>query len=140
MYTWWKSNTREKYPSSLFITLTSIEPPKLEPVFYQQLSLHDLSKASNETQKTSVRSSDLINLPKWTRLAAQSCKIPNETIFETDTSENGCFYVTFSNEGKYLACSFSEEHDYPIIVYEVNATIRYCDCNCNDNNNNNNCC
>ncbi|XP_034190178.2 uncharacterized protein LOC117608732 [Osmia lignaria lignaria] len=119
VYTWWKSNTRDKYPSSLFITLASIEPPKLEPVFYQQLSLHDLSKASNETQKTSVRSSDLINLPKWTRLAAQSCKIPNETIFETDTSENGCFYVVFSNEGKYLACSFSEEHDYPIIVYEV---------------------
>ncbi|XP_012149204.2 uncharacterized protein LOC100881619 isoform X1 [Megachile rotundata] len=119
VYTWWKSNIREKYPSSLFITVKSINPPKLEPVYYQQLTLHDSSKTSIETQKTSIRASDLINLPKWTRLAAQSCKIPNETIFKTDTSENGCFYIAFSNDGKYLACSFSEEYDYPIIVYEV---------------------
>ncbi|XP_076663658.1 uncharacterized protein LOC143366443 [Andrena cerasifolii] len=119
VYTWWKSSNREKYPSSLFVTITSIEPPKLEPVFYQQLSLHDLSDVHSESQKASTRTSDSINLPKWTRLAAQSCKVPNESIFESDVSENGCFFVAFSNDGKYLACSLSEEHDYPIVVYEV---------------------
>ncbi|CAL7943597.1 unnamed protein product [Xylocopa violacea] len=119
VYTWWKSNIWEKYPSSLYVTIMSIDPPKLEPIFYRQLSLHDLSNSHNESQKASIRTSDSINLPKWTRLAAQSCKIPNEIFFETDTSENGCFYVAFSNDGKYLACSFSEEHDYPIVIYEV---------------------
>ncbi|KOX68073.1 Jouberin [Melipona quadrifasciata] len=121
VYTWWKSNVREKYPSSLFVTVKSIDPPKLESVFYRQLSLRDVSNIRNESQTIPVQTSDSINLPKWTRLAAQSCKIPNEIFFETDIGENGCFYVAYSNNGKYLACCFSEEHDYPIIVYEVEA-------------------
>ncbi|KOC63944.1 Jouberin [Habropoda laboriosa] len=119
VYTWWKSNYREKYPSSLFVTVTSIDPPQLEPVLYRQLSFRDLSNTCNESQKTPTCASESINLPIWKRLAAQSCKIPNEIVFETDSSENGCFYVAFSNNGKYLACSFSEDHDYPIIIYEV---------------------
>lgn len=123
MYTWWKSNVREKYPSSLFVTAKSINQPKLEPVLYRQLSLYDLSNTRNESRGMSVHTSNPMNLPKWTRLAAQSCKIPNEIFFETDIGENGCFYIAFSNDGKYLACCFSEEHDYPIVVYEVNIKI-----------------
>ncbi|XP_016770086.2 jouberin isoform X2 [Apis mellifera] len=119
VYTWWKSNIREKYPSSLFVTIKSIDPPKLEPVLYQQLSLHYLSNACNESQK--IHTSDNINLPKWSRLTAQSCKVPNDIFFETDISENGCFYVAFSNNGKYLACSFVEDQDYPIVIYKVEA-------------------
>ncbi|XP_035728336.1 jouberin-like [Vespa mandarinia] len=119
VYNWWKSNRREKYPSSLYVTVTSINPPKLEPVLYQQLSFDDILDIGNESHKLSVQSSELINLPRWTRLAAQSCKIPNEKYFETEISENGCFFLAFNNDGKYLACVFSEEYDYPIIVYEI---------------------
>ncbi|KAI4493197.1 hypothetical protein M0802_009614 [Mischocyttarus mexicanus] len=122
VYNWWKSNKRDKYPSSLYVTITSIDPPKLEPVFYQQLSLDDILDIGNESHKLSVQSSELINLPRWTRLAAQSCKIPNEKCFETEISENGCFFLAFNNDGKYLACVFSEEYDYPIIVYEIEST------------------
>ncbi|XP_020723914.2 uncharacterized protein LOC100643919 isoform X2 [Bombus terrestris] len=125
VYTWWKSNVREKYPSSLFVTAKSINQPKLEPVLYRQLSLYDLSDTRNESRGMSAHTSNPINLPKWTRLAAQSCKIPNEIFFETDIGENGCFYIAFSNDGKYLACCFSEEHAYPIAVYEVEAKKIY---------------
>nr|XP_031830746.1 jouberin-like isoform X1 [Nomia melanderi] len=120
-YMWWKLNIREKYPSSLFVTVTSIDPPKLEPVLYQQLSLNDLSLSDtrSESHKVSSHASNSIDLPKWSRLSAQSCKIPNEITFETEISENGCFFVAFSNNGKYLACTHSEEHDYPVVVYEV---------------------
>ncbi|KZC09486.1 Jouberin [Dufourea novaeangliae] len=121
VYTWWKTNIRQKYPSSLFVTVTSIDPPKLEPVLYQQLSLYDLSDARSESQRTLNRTSKSIDLPKWTRLSAQSCKVPNEITFETEVSENGCFFVAFSNNGKYLACTHSEEQDYPVVVYEVEA-------------------
>ncbi|KAK2584927.1 hypothetical protein KPH14_002522 [Odynerus spinipes] len=122
VYNWWKSNKREKYPSSLYITVTSIDPPKLEPIIYQQLSLDDILETGTETQKLSAQSSELINLPRWTRLAAQSCKIPNEKYFETEITENGCFFLAFSNDGKYLACVLSEEYDYPIVVYEIEST------------------
>ncbi|XP_020295937.1 jouberin-like [Pseudomyrmex gracilis] len=120
VYTWWQSNNRDKYPSSLLVTVTSVPLPKLEPVLYQQLSLNDLSDTRSDLHDISMRNtSDSIGLVKWTRLAAQSCKIPNEKMFETEASENGCFYIAFSNDGKYLACVHSEEHAYPIVVYEV---------------------
>ncbi|XP_076381064.1 uncharacterized protein LOC117222672 [Megalopta genalis] len=121
VYTWWRSSVREKYPSSLFVTIMSIDPPKLEPVLYQQLSLNELSlsDARSEPQKVSSHTTNSIDLPKWSRLSAQSCKIPNEITFETEISENGCFFAAFSNNGKYLACCHSEEHNYPLVVYEI---------------------
>lgn len=85
-----------------------------------------LSNTCNESQKN--HTSDNINLPKWTRLTAQSCKVPNDIFFETDISENGCFYVAFSNNGKYLACSFVEDQDYPIVIYKVNYIEIFCFC------------
>lgn len=129
VYTWWQSNNRDKYPSSLLVTITSVPSSKRESVVYQQLSLNDLLDDShNDSQRrlsTERRTSEsTIGLPKWTRLAAQSCKIPNEKMFETEASENGCFYVAFSNDGKYLACVHSEEYNYPIVVYEVRLQCR----------------
>ncbi|EZA48183.1 Jouberin [Ooceraea biroi] len=120
VYSWWQSNNRDKYPSSLLVTITSVSPRKSEPVIYQQLPLDDfLDDTRSVSRGPSTRTSESIGLPKWARLAAQSCKVPNEIMFETETSENGCFYVAFSNDGKYLACVHSEEYNYPIIIYEV---------------------
>ncbi|XP_011061532.1 PREDICTED: jouberin-like [Acromyrmex echinatior] len=120
VYTWWQSNNRDKYPSSLLVTVTSIPPPKLESVLYQKLPINDLlDESQNDLRDLSKCTSESIGLPKWARLAAQSCKIPNEKMFETEVSERGCFYVAFSNDGKYLACVHSEEYYYPIVVYEV---------------------
>ncbi|XP_029161259.1 jouberin-like [Nylanderia fulva] len=126
VYTWWQSNNRDKYPSSLLVTVKSVLASKQESVLYQQLPLNDLLDDARENDdsrrrlSTERRTSDsTIGLPKWARLAAQSCKIPNEKMFETEASENGSFYIAFSNDGKYLACVHSEEYDYPIVVYEV---------------------
>ncbi|KYN14062.1 Jouberin [Trachymyrmex cornetzi] len=120
VYTWWQSNNRDKYPSSLLVTVTSIPPPKLESVLYQKLPINDLlDESQNDLRDLSKCTSESIGLPKWARLAAQSCKIPNEKMFETEVSEKGCFYVAFSNDGKYLACVHSEEYYYSIVVYKV---------------------
>ncbi|KYQ58173.1 Jouberin [Trachymyrmex zeteki] len=120
VYTWWQSNNRDKYPSSLLVSVTSIPPPKLESVLYQKLPINDLlDESQNDLRDLSKCTSESIGLPKWARLAAQSCKIPNEKMFETEVSERGCFYVAFSNDGKYLACVHSEEYYYPIVVYEI---------------------
>ncbi|XP_011499272.1 PREDICTED: jouberin-like [Ceratosolen solmsi marchali] len=117
VYRWWKSNSRNKYPSSLYVSLSGVEPPKLEPVFYEQpLHLEDVggsregSRVPEETEPPP---------PKWSRPATQTCQIPNESFVEFEASENGCFHLAFSNDGKYLACVLSEEHDYPILVYKV---------------------
>ncbi|XP_012527686.1 jouberin isoform X2 [Monomorium pharaonis] len=119
VYTWWQSNNRDRYPSSLLVTVTSVSSPKFEPVLHQKLPINDFFNDAQNSQGISKCTSESIGLPKWARLAAQSCKIPNEKMFETEVSEKGCFYVAFSNDGKYLACVHSEEYYYPIIVYEV---------------------
>ncbi|XP_032664574.1 jouberin-like [Odontomachus brunneus] len=119
VYAWWQSNNRDKYPSSLFVTVTSVSPPKVKPVLYRQLAMKDVYDTRSDLQHSYARTSTALSLPKWARLAAQSCKIPNEKVFETETSENGCFYVAFSSDGKYLACVHSEEYSYPVVVYEV---------------------
>ncbi|XP_015123606.1 jouberin [Diachasma alloeum] len=115
-FSWWKSGAREKYPSSLYTTITSVSPPKLEPVFYGQL-VNDLP--SPPFPQKSPHTPEPIHLPKWSRLAAQSCKIPNDFHFQTEIAENGSFYVLFSNNGMYLASVNSEEYDYPIIIHKV---------------------
>ncbi|KAH0554042.1 jouberin-like [Cotesia glomerata] len=117
-YSWWKSGSRDKYPSTLFVTITSVEPPKLEPVFYGQLTLDEFSDEQTEPPKSAVNT-EIVNISRWSRLAAQSCKIPNELLLKTEVSDNGCFYVCFSNNGKYLACVNCEEYDYPITVWKI---------------------
>lgn len=110
---------REKYPSSLYITVSPVEPPKIEPVYYEQLTLNELSDIHSDIQRTPQKASDEISLPKWSRLTAQSCKIPNKLLFQSETFDNGSFYIAFSNDGKFLACTVSEEYEFPIIVYKV---------------------
>jgi hypothetical protein len=100
----------------------AVEPPKLEPVFYEQpLYLVNLAEPGDSSRQGPPSRLELPEPPKWTRLAAQSCQIPNETCLEIEASENGCFHLAFSNDGKYLACALSEEYDYPILVYKVRA-------------------
>ncbi|XP_011861512.1 PREDICTED: jouberin-like, partial [Vollenhovia emeryi] len=71
VYTWWRSNNRDKYPSSLLVTVTSIPPPKLESVLYQKLPINDLlDDARNVSRDLSKSTSDSIGLPKWARLTA----------------------------------------------------------------------
>ena len=102
------------------MTVSAIDPPKMEQIIYEQLQLNDMSEIQSEPQKSvSRKASSEIELQKWTRLTAQSCQIPNEFFFETEVGENGSFYVAFSNNGKYLACNLNDEYDFPILVYKV---------------------
>ncbi|XP_044001616.1 jouberin-like [Aphidius gifuensis] len=119
-YSWWKTGSRDKYPSTIYVTVSSVDPPKLEPILYSQMDLSDVINSPVESSLPSnINQQETINISRWTRLAAQSCKIPNEHYFQTETTENGCFYVVFSNNGKYLACANSEEYNYPIIIYNM---------------------
>ncbi|XP_012274362.1 jouberin [Orussus abietinus] len=119
VYSWWKSRVREKYPGSIYVTVTSVDPPHLEPVFYQEFTPNGPPRAKSAASSKSAKLENSLRLPEWSRLAAQSCKIPNEVLFETEICENGCFYVAFGNDGKYLACVNAEEYDYPVSVYQV---------------------
>ena len=93
----------------------------MKPIYYEQLTFNEISdvKSDVNVEKAIQKSSDEISLPKWSRLTAQSCKIPNELLFETEVSSNGSFYLAFSNDGKFIAITASEEYEFPITVYKV---------------------
>lgn len=80
---------------------------------------------SDSQNLLSAKSEEAVEQPKWTRHAAQSCQIPNDLYLETEACDNGCFYVAFSHDGKYLACALSDEYDYPILVYKVCIFIEF---------------
>lgn len=108
-----------------------VDPPKVESIVFEQLlQLNDQSEnlSAQTTEEQQQQQQQQESAPKWTRHAAQSCQIPNETYMETEASDNGCFYVAFSNNGKYLACVLSEEYDYPILVYKVRCENVRCFC------------
>ncbi|XP_023246722.1 jouberin-like [Copidosoma floridanum] len=124
VYKWWRSTSKDKYPSSLYVSVTGVEPPKLEPVLYEQL-LESLPPERRNEPSDGAGTRDEVAIndpPKWTRLAAQSCQIPNEIYEEIEAGDNGCFFLAFSNDGKFLACALSEEYEFPINVYKVRGT------------------
>lgn len=90
-----------------------------DPILYERLSLSEVPELEDEYSEKLKKSSELLQLPNWKQLAAQSCKIPNNQLFESDIFGNGCFYVAFSNNGKYLACVGSEDDNHPIFVYSA---------------------
>lgn len=102
----------------MYVTISAVEQPKLEPIFYDQLTFNEVSEIRSDSQLP-TKTSESESAPTWTRTASQPCKIPNSVLFETEVSESGCFYLVFSNSGKYLAYVASEENDFPIFIYKV---------------------
>ncbi|MGH0140565.1 UNVERIFIED_CONTAM: hypothetical protein FKN15_030492 [Acipenser sinensis] len=47
------------------------------------------------------------------------CRIPNKPLLSFRGGQVGCFCVSFSNDGKTLACACADKDGYPIVVYEI---------------------
>ncbi|KAJ8687887.1 hypothetical protein QAD02_023682 [Eretmocerus hayati] len=140
VYRWWKSGAKERYPGSLHVSISGVDPSLIESaVLYEQLTLSgDRVQASQSEpadseaqQPLQKRKTSIIvgvkdedekiekETSKWTRLAAQSCQIPNEQMLELEPGDLGCFCLAFSHDGKLLACGLADRYHYPIVVYEV---------------------
>ncbi|CAG5116451.1 unnamed protein product, partial [Candidula unifasciata] len=127
VYTWWKSTQRTPYPSTLYVTLKSVQSPvevsgAMRSMFATQQELGHMSykdlKSMNWSgkEKTQVRGRPLST---WTRLHGQLCRIPNTLTLTLKTGKKGCYIVKFSNDGRSLACACHDGSDHPILVYEI---------------------
>ncbi|EDO41300.1 predicted protein, partial [Nematostella vectensis] len=100
VYHWWKLARRVPYPSTLYVTLKGIIPPKeVDP------GLRDKKESTEPTN--------------WTRLPGQVNRIPNKQFLSLRSGQRGCFVVKFSNNGRYLACACADMDSFPVIVYEI---------------------
>ncbi|XP_025929999.1 jouberin isoform X8 [Apteryx rowi] len=128
VYEWWAKCPRNRYPSTLYVTIRGIKlPDHVDPSFRSMMAVQQeqgsatLCELQSEGSKKTGES-----LPeekkeqfKWTRLPGQVCRIPNKHLFSLRGGDMGCFCIRFSHDGKTLAAACAGRNGYPIILYEI---------------------
>ncbi|KAM9563872.1 jouberin isoform 1-T3 [Guaruba guarouba] len=128
IYNWWAKCPRNRYPSTLYVTVRGIKlPDHVPPSFRSMIAVQQeqSSAAVYDHQKEGSKNS-CESFPeekkepfKWTRLPGQACRIPNKLLFSLRGGELGCFCIRFSHDGKMLAAACAGRNGYPIILYEI---------------------
>ncbi|XP_054018590.1 jouberin [Dryobates pubescens] len=128
IYDWWEKCPRNRYPSTLYVTVRGIKlPDNVAPCFssmiagQQEGSSATLGELQGEGAKKSCEpfSEKKKETFKWTRLPGQACRIPNKHLFSLRAGDMGCFCIRFSHDGKTLAAACAGRNGYPIILYEI---------------------
>ncbi|NXI72638.1 AHI1 protein, partial [Anseranas semipalmata] len=129
VYDWWARCPRNRYPSTLYVTIRGIKlPDHVAPSFRSMVAVQQ--EQSNATlcelqREGSKKSCEIISPEekkeqfKWTRLPGQACRIPNKHLFSLRGGDMGCFCIRFSHDGKTLAAACAGRNGYPIALYEI---------------------
>ncbi|KFP20545.1 Jouberin, partial [Egretta garzetta] len=124
VYDWWAKCPRNRYPSTLYVTVRGIKLPDHVNFCFHLRSGTDpaLSPASLEGPRSpipAVWAEEKKEPFKWTRLPGQVCRIPNKHLFSLRGGDMGCFCIRFSHDGKTLAAACAGRNGYPIVLYEI---------------------
>uniref|UniRef100_A0A8C0BZ48 Jouberin n=1 Tax=Buteo japonicus TaxID=224669 RepID=A0A8C0BZ48_9AVES len=127
VYDWWAKCPRNRYPSTLYVTVRGIKlPDHVAPSFrsmiavQQEQSSATLCELQREGSKKSCEPFPEKKEPfKWTRLPGQACRLPNKHLFSLRGGDMGCFCIRFSHDGKTLAAACAGKNGYPIVLYEI---------------------
>ncbi|CAG9335314.1 unnamed protein product [Blepharisma stoltei] len=128
---------KELYPSFLRVELRVIEQPERKFVRYMPISpfereegektYEELEMEAAEPRKLKLGGKEEIDaealerakrLTKWRRLYQEDCMIPNKLAFKLQASKLGCWRLSFSHNGKYLAAGCTDETTV-IKIYQV---------------------
>uniref|UniRef100_A0A8C1LE28 Jouberin n=1 Tax=Cyprinus carpio TaxID=7962 RepID=A0A8C1LE28_CYPCA len=128
VFQWWSKFPRNKYASTLYITVKGLKPPEhVDPGIRSMMALQQergstsYSELNTEmTNKTSTQiqesKSEII---KWSRIPGQVCRIPNKPMHSFRGGQMGCFTLRFSHDGRALAAACADRDAFPIIIYEI---------------------
>ncbi|NXJ80964.1 AHI1 protein, partial [Trogon melanurus] len=128
IYDWWARCPRNRYPSTLYVTVKGIKLPDHVPPSFrsmipvqQEQNSETLCELQREgSKKLCEPSPEEKKEPfKWTRLPGQACRIPNKYLFSLRGGDMGCFCIRFSHDGKTLAAACAGRNGYPIVLYEI---------------------
>ncbi|XP_062428498.1 jouberin isoform X2 [Rhea pennata] len=128
VYEWWAKCPRNRYPSTLYVTIRGIKlPDHVDPSFRSMMAVQQEQGSATFCEQQSEGSKKTGEpLPeekkeqfKWTRLPGQVCRIPNKHLFSLRGGDMGCFCIRFSHDGKTLAAACAGRNGYPIILYEI---------------------
>ncbi|KAM9382172.1 jouberin [Phaethornis superciliosus] len=127
VYDWWAKCPRNRYPSTLYVTVRGIKSPDhVAPYFRSMIAIQqDQSSATSEAQGEGSKKSCEPFAEKqkqsfrWTRLPGQACRIPNKHLLSLRGGDMGCFCIRFSHDGRTLAAACAGRNGYPIVLYEI---------------------
>ncbi|XP_061846769.1 jouberin isoform X1 [Colius striatus] len=128
IYDWWAKCPRNRYPSTLYVTVRGIRlPDHVAPSFCSVTAVQPEQSSATlcELQRDGSKKSCELTLEekkepiKWTRFPGQACRIPNKHLFSLRGGDMGCFCIRFSHDGKILAAACAGRNGYPIVLYEI---------------------
>ncbi|NWX89310.1 AHI1 protein, partial [Nothoprocta pentlandii] len=128
VYEWWAKCPRNRYPSTLYVTIRGIKLPKhVNPSSRSMMAVQQEQGSATFCELQNEGSKKISEpLPeekkeqfKWTRLPGQVCRIPNKHLFSLRGGDMGCFCIRFAPDGRTLAAACAGRNGYPIILYEI---------------------
>ncbi|NWW70902.1 AHI1 protein, partial [Climacteris rufus] len=123
VYDWWAKCPRNRYPSTLYVTVKGLKLPDHVGPFHSLVATQQeqSNTALSELQREGCEpSSEEKKEPfKWSRLPGQACRIPNKHLLSLRGGDLGCFCVRFSHDGRTLAAACAGRNGYPIVLYEI---------------------
>ena len=113
VWKWWSQCPHVTYPSSLHVTIEAVNPPErnqptirsMGPLQPEQGSA-DAINAQNVAETNAKNVTNPNSPPRvvlWTRLPGQTCKIPDQNLYEFKLNGKGGWCLKFSTDGKSLA-------------------------------------
>ncbi|NXS31203.1 AHI1 protein, partial [Pomatostomus ruficeps] len=121
VYDWWAKCPRNRYPSTLYITVKGLKLPDHVVHSMAAVQQEQSNTGLSELQREGCESSSEEKKEpfKWSRLPGQACRIPNKHLFSLRGGDMGCFCVRFSHDGRTLAAACAGRNGYPIALYEI---------------------
>ncbi|NWI49610.1 AHI1 protein, partial [Calyptomena viridis] len=123
VYDWWAKCPRNRYPSTLYVTVRGIKLPDHVAPFRSMIAVQQeqSNTALSELQKEGCEPfpEEKKEPFKWSRFPGQACRIPNKHLLSLRGGDMGCFCVRFSHDGRKLAAACAGRNGYPIALYEI---------------------
>ncbi|NWS44033.1 AHI1 protein, partial [Probosciger aterrimus] len=116
VYNWWAKCPRNRYPSTLYVTVRGIKLP--DHVMFGErgrVTIHLCILVKCFMSSYVLKNQEL----KYRLGLLKACRIPNKLLFSLRGGELGCFCIRFSHDGKMLAAACAGRNGYPIILYEI---------------------
>ena len=113
VWKWWSQCPHVTYPSSLHVTIEAVNPPERnQPTIRSMGPLQPEQGSSDAIHTQSIAEANAKNVANpnspprvvlWTRLPGQTCKIPDQNLYEFKLNGKGGWCLKFSTDGKSLA-------------------------------------
>ena len=130
VWNWWMNCKHVKYPSSLYVTVQAIVPPKEETGGLgggkktlnnrPELVQPQAREASGPDDGGAMIMADAPKVPVWSRTPGTKCEVPKTRVSRLECSGRGAYCLSFSRCGRHLAvgCPMGDGNS-SVFVYDA---------------------